>query len=67
METPDCPECGEPMKERTNRTTGEVFWGCSDYPRCKGTRPGVDEAGGGGDADLPSERQRARDRRRWER
>ena len=35
--TPDCPQCGKPMRQR-NSAKG-VFWGCSDYPECKGTRP----------------------------
>lgn len=65
-----CPECGEPMKERTNRATGEIFLGCSDYPKCRGTRPLDEDAGDGGDGDgataLPSERMKGRDRRRWD-
>jgi predicted amidophosphoribosyltransferase len=28
----DCPVCGRRMKVRTNRQTGEKFWGCSGYP-----------------------------------
>jgi restriction system protein len=36
--TPSCPLCGVAMTQRSNRTTGESFWGCSSYPRCKGTR-----------------------------
>lgn len=61
-----CPECGGPMKERTNRSTGEIFWGCLDFPDCRGTRPAdgdepTDEDG----AELPSERFQARDRRRY--
>lgn len=35
---PDCPRCGKPMVERTNRITGSAFWGCAAYPACKGTR-----------------------------
>jgi four helix bundle suffix protein len=34
---PDCPRCGEAMRRR-NSGKGE-FWGCSDFPDCKGTRP----------------------------
>jgi restriction system protein len=37
---PDCPTCGKAMVLRTAKTgpnTGNAFWGCSDYPRCKGT------------------------------
>lgn len=34
-----CPRCGKELVERTNRTTGEKFLGCTSYPACKGTRP----------------------------
>ena len=36
---PACPQCGKPMVLRTARkgkNTGKPFWGCSDYPECKG-------------------------------
>ena len=33
-----CPRCGEKMIERTSRKTGEIFFGCSRYPKCQGTR-----------------------------
>ena len=33
-----CPECGELMVSRANKTTGQRFWGCSNFPACKGTR-----------------------------
>jgi len=35
--SPRCPRCGEPMDRRRSRH-GE-FWGCSTFPRCRGTRP----------------------------
>lgn len=35
---PACPKCGKPMVERTNRTTGQKFWGCSAFPVCRGVR-----------------------------
>lgn len=38
---PECPICGKPMLKRTQRKgtmQGREFWGCSDYPRCNGTR-----------------------------
>lgn len=38
LSAPDCPRCGTQMVERKNRQSGSVFWGCSAYPRCKGTR-----------------------------
>ena len=36
---PDCPDCQKPMVLRTAKTgksAGAQFWGCSDYPACKG-------------------------------
>jgi four helix bundle suffix protein len=36
---PPCPQCGNPMVLRTAKTgknLGKQFWGCSDYPDCKG-------------------------------
>jgi len=33
-----CPECKGPMVSRKNHKDGSRFWGCKDYPRCKGTR-----------------------------
>jgi len=37
--SPPCPSCGESMVQRHNRHTRAQFWGCPDYPRCRGTRP----------------------------
>ncbi len=34
--SPECPVCGRQMLKR-NSTKGK-FWGCSAYPKCKGTR-----------------------------
>lgn len=36
---PRCPRCFTPMLERVNQRTGLPFWGCADYPKCRGTRP----------------------------
>lgn len=39
--TPECPQCGSAMVKRTARkgsNAGESFWGCTGYPKCKGTR-----------------------------
>lgn len=36
---PPCPLCGKPTVLRTaksGRNAGSQFWGCSDYPNCKG-------------------------------
>ena len=32
-----CPRCERELIVRTARLTGNQFWGCSDYPRCKFT------------------------------
>lgn len=32
-----CPKCGLPMAER--KGANGKFWGCVDYPQCRGTRP----------------------------
>jgi len=38
---PECPQCGGAMVKRTAKkgnNAGETFWGCTSYPKCKGTR-----------------------------
>ena len=40
-DTPECPDCGKPMTRRTARQgirAGKEFWGCSAFPKCRGTR-----------------------------
>jgi restriction system protein len=40
--SPGCPRCGATMAHRTARRgaiAGESFWGCPNFPSCKGTRP----------------------------
>jgi flagellar biosynthesis/type III secretory pathway M-ring protein FliF/YscJ len=37
-DTPACPICSSDMIQRHNRKSGQNFWGCSNYPDCKGTR-----------------------------
>ncbi|WP_404540241.1 topoisomerase DNA-binding C4 zinc finger domain-containing protein [Lactobacillus sp. 23-2] len=34
---PACPNCGKPMILRSRRSDGTKFWGCSDFPKCRGT------------------------------
>ena len=39
--SPQCPECGAPMRKRTaksGKNQGKPFWGCSGYPKCNGVR-----------------------------
>jgi len=41
LATPSCPRCGAQMKIRVARqgvNKGKEFWGCSDFPKCNGTR-----------------------------
>jgi ssDNA-binding Zn-finger/Zn-ribbon topoisomerase 1 len=33
---PNCAECGTRMVVKTNSQTGEPFFGCPDYPTCRG-------------------------------
>ena len=33
-----CPDCGGPMVPRTAKADGRKFWGCVQFPRCRGTR-----------------------------
>ncbi len=33
-----CPRCSAQMIERTNKKTGEKFFGCSRFPKCRGMR-----------------------------
>lgn len=40
-DTPGCPLCGEAMVKRTAKresNAGQVFWGCSGFPGCRGVR-----------------------------
>ena len=42
LRPPKCPDCGELMALRTARqgkNEGSQFWGCTAYPKCKGTAP----------------------------
>lgn len=42
-DVPGCPKCKQPMVLRTVKKAGphygNQFWGCSDYPQCRGVRP----------------------------
>ena len=41
-DTPHCPLCNRLMVLRTARrgaSAGSEFWGCDQFPRCRGTRP----------------------------
>lgn len=42
LKPPHCPKCGALMALRTAKTgknAGQQFWGCTQYPDCKGTQP----------------------------
>lgn len=39
---PNCPKCGSAMNKRTARqgaNTGKTFWGCTNFPQCRGIIP----------------------------
>lgn len=65
-----CPNCEGPMVPRTSQHG--KFWGCANYPRCKGTRNAEGESKQRFDddrdpepEDMPSNRWRDRDKSRW--
>ncbi|MDT8390109.1 MAG: four helix bundle suffix domain-containing protein [Lentisphaeria bacterium] len=35
-EAPACPQCGAPMRLRKTRKDNRGFWGCTQYPACRG-------------------------------
>jgi len=74
IENVKCPECNGPMISRKNNSNGQRFWGCKDYPQCKGTRNTDGEAPRKWTPDtnedssedgMPSDRQRRNDHTRW--
>ena len=41
IDVPTCPRCAQRMVQRAARrgaNAGQTFWGCQDFPNCKGTR-----------------------------
>lgn len=42
VEPEACPKCGHPMVLRTAKSgkyKGKQFWGCTEFPRCRGVKP----------------------------
>ncbi len=37
-EAPACPQCHSPMRMRRTRKDNRPFWGCTEYPACRGVR-----------------------------
>ena len=35
-EGPECPDCGAPTRMRHTREDNRPFWGCTEYPACRG-------------------------------
>jgi ribosomal protein L37AE/L43A len=54
-----CPECGSKMVSRKGQFG--VFWGCSKYPNCKGTR----DAQGRSKAERDAAKEESRRGREW--
>jgi hypothetical protein len=50
VKPPACPKCGRPMVLRTVQKDGphkgKKFWGCPDFPRCRGIREYMSEGEG---------------------
>lgn len=46
---PYCPDCGAKMVLRVRRSDGKRFWGCSDFPDCRGSRNILEN----GEPDMP--------------
>jgi four helix bundle suffix protein len=38
-DAPKCPLCATPMRLRKTKDGAKSFWGCADYPACKGLLP----------------------------
>ena len=36
QEGPPCPQCGSPTRLRRRRKDNKPFWGCTEYPACRG-------------------------------
>lgn len=50
-----CPKCGSPMQERYNKSSGEMFYGCTQFPDCRGTRQANGSSGRNSNVIKPSE------------
>ena len=57
-----CPDCGGEMVSR--KSSYGVFWGCKDYPKCKGTRgsDGLSKA----EREAEKNKEEERQPKRWE-
>ncbi len=42
-ENPACSNCGGVMLVRVNKSTGDRFLGCSNFPKCKHTHNGLNK------------------------
>lgn len=38
LKLPLCDKCSKPLRELTNKSTGEAFYGCTGYPKCRFTK-----------------------------
>ena len=45
QDPPTCPGCSRPMTLRVNRACGNLFWGCSHFPKCTATRKHQPDSG----------------------
>ncbi|MXW61617.1 MAG: hypothetical protein F4Y27_04380 [Acidimicrobiaceae bacterium] len=60
---PNCPRCERPMVLRTARKgakAGNQFWGCTEFPRCRGTLQIESPVDAAGDTDRPAPSEESR-------
>jgi len=69
LEEVKCPECGGDMISR--KSEFGIFWGCKDYPKCKGTRDNMGRSKADREEEKNKKEQENEDKeprkpRRWE-
>ena len=61
LEEVKCPECEGPMVSRKSKYG--VFWGCKNYPKCKGTRDSMGRSKAERDLEREDEAQKPTEER----
>lgn len=63
---PSCPACGARMVLRTRRSDGDKFWGCPQFPICRGAlNIGSDGLPETDDDELPTRKNGGHDGFLW--
>jgi len=63
IENVKCPDCDGPMVSR--KGIHGIFWGCKNYPDCKGTRDNMGRSKADREAEKEQERDKKENRRGW--